>query len=95
MEKTRGDCTTEYIITIIDRPTLKECIDQVISNELTSGKVGVKDKRYYDYSDEVLRYFHGEIKENAILDESLDKIVISGFGSGGYGRDLFIFELED
>ena len=91
-----GDCTSPYYITINGEPTLKDCIEQILSNPREWGYIEVEDgNRMSVFGKPNLEYKYGDIKRDDITEEHLNKTVVSGRGGGGWSRSDFIFKLKE
>lgn len=90
-----GDCTGPYYITIIGKPTLKDCIEQVVSSKGEWGYIGIDDDQHSIFGDPKLSYSCGDISNDGITDEYLNRIVVAGSGSGGWSRSDFKFKLME
>ena len=91
-----GDCTSPYYIRINGEPILKDCIEQILSNPREWGYIGVDDGSWMStFGKPNLEYRNGDITRDDVTEEYLNKIVVSGRGSGGWSLSNFIFKLKE
>ena len=88
-----SDCTAEYYITT-DNTAVREFIEEWLSTRPKEwGYFGIKDKNSI-IGNLRCEYRYGRIITDPIPDEFLDKKIKKVYGSGGWTRSDFLFEVK-
>lgn len=81
-----GDATSSYDISIKGNKTMREVLNSIIKDTKIYGYVTIAGERY--------AYNDYKSAEDLCPDQFLDKVVIGGEASGGWGRMDFVFKLQ-
>lgn len=98
--KTRSDETREYKIQVAENVTVKDVIDDIVSNKNEWGKIGIKDDNYPFFGKCPISYRHGEFvdideKEKEYWNSIKDCKVVAMKGDGGWSCSDYQLVLGD
>ena len=91
---TGGDCTSPYYVTLFGKPTLKDCVDQVVSSVGEWGSISVTEESAPRKTIAEVDYRKGDITSGDICENLLNRIVIAGSGQGGWSMSCYTFVLK-
>ena len=94
---THSDETREYIIKLYPNNTVRDVVQDIISNQYEWGYIGIKDEENPWFGKYPLEYGRGlviNIDEVTNWKDKLDKKVIGIKGDGGWSRSDYQLEIE-
>ena len=91
--KKYGDSTAEYLIET-NNITVKDFIDEWLTTQKGEwGYFGIKSKNGATFGDPNCEYEYGRITTEPIPSEFLNRKIKRVYGSGGWSRSDFLFEI--
>ena len=91
--KEYGDATAEYLIKT-DNITVGEFIEEWLADRNDWGYFGIKDRKTI-FGNPCCEYKYGKIITEPLPKEYLCKKIKKIYGSGGWSRSDFLFEVEE